>query len=295
MPLSRISTERRGTVRKHRASSRNARRIALVVVSAVALAGILLLPDARRFVKESGDFQLAALELKGLHRLSGNQVLEASGLVVGDNIFAVDLNDIAAKLEALVWIKTARIQRKPPDRLAIVIEERHRLAWVAHGGQTYGVDEESVLLPGDAQSGETVPDLDLPVVRGAGNDTFANEGAITDSTLVRVIDWLTAANAVDRAFCKNLSQAEALGRSDIRLRLVGDGLEVRMPGGQVEEWLPALKQILARVYRDVQTPGFVDLRFAGQVVVGAESQATESARASSRIHSPKPKEGAGYG
>ena len=288
MRLSQTSTEQ-GAARKRRV-----RRAALLAATAATFGAVLFLPDARGLATQSDDFQLAALELKGLHRLTGDRVLEASGLAVGDNIFAVDLNAIAARLDSLVWIKAATIQRKPPDRLAFTIEERRRLAWIAAGGQTYGVDDEGVLLPGDPLSGETVADLDLPVITGAGGGATFSQGSITDSSLVRVVNWLKEANAVDSVFCRNFSQAEAMGRSDMRLRLVGDGLEVRLPGGNVSKWLPILKQVLATVYRDVQAPEFIDLRFSGQVVMGTRPQALESAGTSATTHSPRSKKGAGH-
>ena len=166
MRLSHISTERN---RKSQRVGGRIRHRRLIVVSCVFAASALvwpLMPDAAKIAGESDDFRLAALELKGLGFLTSDQVLQASGVAVGDNIFALNLDDIVARLDSLVWIKSATIQRKPPDRLTITIAERRRLAWVTRGGQTYGVDDERVLLPADPAVGQLRADLDLPVIAG---------------------------------------------------------------------------------------------------------------------------------
>jgi hypothetical protein len=72
----------------------------------------------------------------------------------------------------------------------------------------------------------------------------------------------------------DISQVEAFGEDALVLRLVADNLEVRLPYGQVQERLSTLNEVLSRVYNECPNPAYVDLRFAGQAVVGRESSAT---------------------
>ena len=77
--------------------------------------------------------------------------------------------------------------------------------------------------------------------------------------LYRDIPWKAA----------ELDDGEALAQGGLRLRLVGDGLEVRLPWQPVSEQLQVLKGVMERLYRDLDDPAYVDLRYAGQVIVGS--------------------------
>ena len=71
----------------------------------------------------------------------------------------------------------------------------------------------------------------------------------------------------------NVSEIRPGADGGVRLLLVGDGLEVRLPDDRVKERLAVLRGSLARVYRECPDPAYIDLRFAGQVVVGSRSAA----------------------
>ena len=219
---------------------------------------------------ESSSFRLAALEVQGLHLLKGGDILAASGLQVGDNIFEVDLEKVGRRLESLPWVKQALVVRKPPDRLTVSIVERRRLAWIELE-KIYGIDSEGVLLPGRREE-ESYRDLDLPVFRGIrGQDSLDLGETVADSVVAQILEWWQKASAIDADFCLNVSEIQPLGDNSIRLRLVGDGLEVRLPVDRVRERLGILKKLMNRVYRECPEPAYIDLRYAGQVVVGSKS------------------------
>ena len=92
-------------------------------------------------------------------------MLAASGLEIGDNVLEVDLRAVANRLEAEPWVRRAVVVRKPPDRLVVELVERQRFAWVVLD-QTYGIDDEGVLLPANRLANETLTEVDLPVISG---------------------------------------------------------------------------------------------------------------------------------
>ena len=59
-----------------------------------------------------------------------------------------------------------------------------------------------------------------------------------------------------------------MGADAVRLFMVGDGLEVRMPMDRVQERLGVLEELMGRIYHECPDPSYVDLRYEGQVVVG---------------------------
>ena len=240
-------------------------------------------------MKTAERFGLVALEVSGLRVLSGEDVLVASGLAVGDNIFAVDLDAVALRLESLVWVREARLERKPPDRLIVRVGERRRAAWIDVGGKLYGVDPVGVLLPEEAMPAETATDLDLPVIKnvqvidarvGTGGGAVVAGHQITDSTLVAMLDWWRQARAHDDGFSAQISELQPFGTDALRVILGGDGLEIRLPlqGVLLKEHLRTLNRALPIVYADCARPGYIDLRFAQQLVVG-QLTATDERRA----------------
>ncbi|MEW6755052.1 MAG: FtsQ-type POTRA domain-containing protein [Candidatus Latescibacterota bacterium] len=253
---------------------------ALGVVAGVGWGGRHV--GARIVVSE--DFGLRALEVEGLRVLTGDEVLAASGLALGDNIFAVEPHKVARRLESVPWVKKAFVRRRPPDRLVVELVERRRLAWI-DVGEVLGVDAHGVLLPGAGRmASESWRDLDLPVISGlrVGPDSLQAGAAplcpgmsVPDSAVVPLLQWWQEACAADPEFSQNVSEIRPLGAGAVSLRLVGDGLEVRLPTDRVGERLKVLRNLIQRVYCECPDPAYIDMRFAGQVVVGSKAEQKE--------------------
>lgn len=261
---------RAGGVYPHRERSRRRRRRLLILVAAAVVAG----PAAWVGIEfyESSSLRLAALEVRGLNTLSGADILAASGLRAGDNIFAVDLDSLAGRLEELTWIRRAHAHVRPPDRIYIAVQERRRLAWLDAGGDPFGVDAEGIVLPPVPLPGEGIADIDLPVIRceGPGWDSLESGDVIPDSSLFPVLGWLTEAVHGDSAFSRNISTIEPLSDGALALQMVADGLEVRVPATEAARHMGLLKGMMDRIYgKRSSPPAYVDLRYEGQVVVGS--------------------------
>ena len=52
-------------------------------------------------------FGLQALEVDGLRLMNGDDVLANSGLELGDNVFAIDLEAVEQRLQSVCWIERA--------------------------------------------------------------------------------------------------------------------------------------------------------------------------------------------
>ncbi len=217
--------------------------------------------------------RLEALEVSGHQVVAGREVLAASGLRSGDNLFAIDLDEVRRNIEKLPWVRSAYLRRRPPNRLVVRIVERRRAAWVDLG-RIYGVDAEGVVLPGAPAAGEALAGLDLPVVSGldCALDSLAAGATVPDSMLVAVLEWWAWLNAADPDFSHSVSEIQPMGPGAVRLLLVGDGLEVRLPRECVEARIRTLKELMKRVYRECPEPAYIDLRFAGQAVVGSKER-----------------------
>ena len=211
-------------------------------------------------------FGLKAIEVNGLQQLSGKDVHAASGLVANANIFAIDLDEVAQRLEAMYWVKQAFVVRKPPDRVAIDIVEYRQVAWVDLG-QTYGVSPDGVLLP--AGGGGDRP-VKLPVISGlsVAGDSLRLGVAVPDSALLAILRWWEDATAADAEFCLNVTGIQPMSGEGIRLQIAGDGLEVRLPANGADHRLRTIRELMPRVHQNHPDPAYIDLRYTGQMVVG---------------------------
>ena len=231
----------------------------LILLSGTTLAAY----QAVSYFGRASLFGLKAIEVDGLQRLSGEDVRAASGLEADANIFAIDLDEVAQQVEAMEWTKQAFVVRKPPDRLAIHIVEHRQMAWVDLG-QTYGVAPDGVLLPAGAATRH------LPVISGlaVGGDSVQLGAAVLDSALLAILHWWGEATDADAEFCRNVAGIQPISGGGIRLRMADDGLEVRLPANEVARPLRTIRRLLPRIEQNHPDPAYIDLRYAGQLVVG---------------------------
>ena len=251
------------------------KRLLLLLPLAGLISLVWVIWEWRQSQAYAAQFELVAIEVNGLRLLTGEDVLVASGLEIGDNVLEVDLRAVANRLEAEPWVRRAVVVRKPPDRLVVELVERKRFAWVVLD-QTYGIDNEGVLLPASRLANETLTEVDLPVISGlmpAVDSLYAGMALVdTAGVLGDVLNWWKQATSVDPEFCMGISQIEGLSDEGIGLRLAGDGLEVRLPFDRVDERLRELKRMMPRIYREYPNPAYIDLRYSGQLVVGGKEK-----------------------
>ncbi|MBD3265037.1 FtsQ-type POTRA domain-containing protein [bacterium] len=121
-----------------------------VILLGATLAGaILLVYDFVVSFFQSPDLIVQELTIEGNSRISENEIRAITEIRQGTNIWLVDLDELAAKLENHPWIKTCGVQRIPPQRIHISVRERVALAYSLNpqDGMLYGLDVEGVILP----------------------------------------------------------------------------------------------------------------------------------------------------
>ena len=249
---------------------RNKSRWPWIALSILATGSTLAAYQVTTYFGQASLFDLKAIEVDGLQRLNGEDVRVASGLAAGTNIFAIDLDEVAQRLEATYWIKQAFVVRKPPDRVAIDIVEHRQVAWVDLG-QTYGVAPDGVLLPvGSTGDRPVAPPRNLPVISGLSitADSLRPGVAVPDSALMVILRWWEEAKVADAEFCLNVAGIQPMSGAGIRLQMTGDGLEVRLPANEADRRLRTIRELMPRVHQNHPDPAYIDLRYAGQMVVG---------------------------
>jgi len=193
-------------------------------------------------------FKLKAVHIEGASPLATADIMNATALYQDQPILGLDLDDLRARVEGVGWVKSARIVRKLPDTVSIIVEERPALAVWQHSGSMRVIDGEGRII----READAARFPQLPLVVGQGADQAA--GAI-----------LPAVNARPRL----RNRLEALVRVDDRrwdLRLK-DGSLIQLPAIDEESALIQLDQLDQR--QRILDLGFarIDLRDPEMVAV----------------------------
>lgn len=114
-------------------------------------------------------FKLRAVHVQGASEMATPDILRAAGVYQDEPVLGMDLEAIRQRVQAVGWVKEARVVRLLPDTLVLAVVERKQLAVWQSGGRSHVIDE----------TGRVIPEADparfptLPLIVGAG----ANEAA----------------------------------------------------------------------------------------------------------------------
>ena len=193
-------------------------------------------------------FGVDQISITGRRFASDNRIFDALGVSPAISLLRFDARAARARIEALPWIKSARLMRVFPDRLSVEVRERVPFAIWQNNDTRKLIDAEGHVL-GQIAVGY---DIGLPIVVGKGAPGAAQRLV---SALKRHPDLL--------ARTKN---AERIGQRRWTLRL-HNGMAIRLPAEGAAEALDQLQKLHARMQildRDILS---VDLRMSSRVTV----------------------------
>lgn len=125
------------------------------------LAGVLVLELAFHLVA-SPNLRLTKVVFTGDRPRFEGPVARELGLREREYYFSVDDAAVEAHLRDLPWVKSARVERRFPDTLAIDLRLRQALAVCLVGGAVLAVDEQGLVFG----ASPAAQGLDLPVISG---------------------------------------------------------------------------------------------------------------------------------
>ncbi len=194
--------------------------IALAVLGAGGLGALWALTSPR--------FTVTEVAVTGASRLRPEEVVAASGIGPGTNLFRLDRGTVVARLEALPLIRRAEMVRRFPNQVTLAVEERRPFT-LAHAGRLHWIDEQGVNL---------------------GAETRALRVLLrSETTLLQQISEID------------------VSRPDGPVLYTVDGIEVRLGADDWEARLGRLQGVLAQVRSGGEAVGTIDLRFRDQVVL----------------------------
>lgn len=204
-----------------------------------------------RLLRHVGFFRVRQVELVGVRYLAPDAVIGALHLAPRASVFD-DLDPLAERLRALPGIAEARIARRFPASLKVIVREEEAIALVpgAAGGPLMVVDGAGRPMPYDPS--RAAPDL--PVAASADTD---------------LVGVLALVQSVDPSLFESITAAR-VDRSTVTLQQGARRLLVMRDAGS-----DVIRAVEA-VARDLVTRRIayteLDARYAGQVVVRRASR-----------------------
>jgi cell division protein FtsQ len=113
-------------------------------------------------------FAVKDITVEGRHQSSKDSVFDALGTTQGAPIFDFDAKVAAARLDKLPWVSSAIVERRLPDTIAVILNERVPAARWQHDEKIVVVDSDGHVLP--VARAEDFPDLPQIVGSGAPAD-----------------------------------------------------------------------------------------------------------------------------
>lgn len=153
---------------------------ALIVLATLMVTSVLIFFYS--YILSDPYFRIQETVLQGCREVTEQEVLTLASLHPYQNLFSVNPEKIARRIERNPWVKKASVGRELPDRLIMVVHERIPLALVEQQQSFQIVDREGVIFKRLDQA----DNLDLPVLTGC----YKN-GVLQGKLLKKSLELLT--------------------------------------------------------------------------------------------------------
>jgi hypothetical protein len=251
----------------------------LLVVGLGTLALVLGVSRGAKALAQVEWFHIRSVELEGNRFLDAEEALVYLGLSSQRSVWA-DLEPVEARLRAHPLVLEARVRRRPPSTLVVVVRERDPVAFLPTPVLA-PVDRDGLRLPIDPSEHP----LDLPLLQArvegwnraevggtappAAAEAEGAEGALTPTQLRTLAGEVSRLGALEPDVAASLSDAALDRWGDVILHLSDPAVEIRyrppLSPARLREGLQVLGDALDRAPE--RSPRAVDLRFEDQVVV----------------------------
>jgi cell division protein FtsQ len=163
--------------RSPQAAGPSPKLILIAAAAVLALAGVAVLATGHRGERlvaaaqsavdgkfGQAGFRLRKVQIEGASAMATGDIVKAAGVYKDQPLLGLDLMALRQRVEAVGWVKDARIVRLLPDTLVISVAERRQLAVWQHDGRTSVIDDHGLVIP-EANPARFAA---LPLVVGAG-------------------------------------------------------------------------------------------------------------------------------
>jgi cell division septal protein FtsQ len=205
-------------------------------------------------------FQIAGVDVKGVHELSDAELKSIVGPFTGQNIFRADLESALRRARVNARVREATIHRALPNRITLSIVERVPAALLETDAGGYLIDNEAVVIE---RANERKPGIQLPVIAIKDYKPHPGEPVTAES----INEALTLLAEVEARGGWNMAEVRVKAATPETLSLVYADHEFKIGSGRYAEKLRRLAEIMADVKQRNVTIAYVDVRPETQAAV----------------------------
>jgi len=227
--------------REVRAQKRRRRR--RIIITLIVVAGIA---SGAWIMMRSSVFSLQKIDVVGAVSLSKQEIVDASGLHVGQSALGIDYNAVAARVRVLPGLADARVTREGSLGVKITVVERTAALEVRGNGQAWYLDQHDVQL--SVNPSGSVPTVFLPASLDIAQFTQDDENNV-------LAVWAKMPNSM-RA---QLTSFQLLADHSVAFKL-GTTTVVLGTADQIDQKLLAVQLVAARVAADHKRLVRIDVR-----------------------------------
>lgn len=232
-------------------------------VGRAKLAGILcLVALAVLLFLMSPVFKIETIDVSGNVEITKEEIIEASGITKGKNIFAIDSGKAIDSIKELGAVSDIEIVRSLPSDVLIRVHERHECAYIMEKAAYTGIDETGMVI-------STMSGLDrkVPVIKGVKlTDTKRGQYIKLDRSDAKTVSSLISRMLTElkaQGILSKIKTIDLTNLSDIKMTLEKDilvnmGKDGKEDGDNIEYKIAFLKAIIGEI-PDSQTGGVIEL------------------------------------
>lgn len=120
----------------------------------------------------TGTFNIQQVTVEGTEILSDEQIIQASGIEIGENIFLLDTNEARYKINQILSADEINIRKVLPDKIIITISENTPLAVIHYDKTFYYIDDNGTLMEVTQEFGND----ETPLITGFKSYEFPGIG-----------------------------------------------------------------------------------------------------------------------
>jgi cell division protein FtsQ len=249
----RVKADPRITRRRAAVERARLRRLRWRVFAVAAAVGIVWL------ALWSPLFKFRGVEVDGGHHVTPADVTEVAGLDSGENLLTLSQDRIQTAVESLPWVKSARIQRRLPGTIRVIVTERQPALTLTAPGEKWTIDAHGRVLSEGARF------KDLPTIATDSAPDVA-PGDHIDTPQVRAA--VKAVGSMPVELRRRIKAVFAPSIERITLSL-DRGPDVRYGAAErLHDKNAVLTAVLDRLHATGETPAYVDVRVPESPAIG---------------------------
>lgn len=196
-------------------------------------------------------FRLQRVEVLGASLMQEGEIVERAGLQLELPLYAIDLNDAAARLREDPVIAEVRLRRRLPDTIVVTLKERRAVGFLTTREAFWAVDAEAIPLFVTES-----PSLGLPLITLESPVEPRLGEAIPDARLAEVLQFVGALTVTGLA-----ALSEVHAQSDDIVAYTRDRVSISLGrDGDMPEKARVLEGLLKELQVGKLSIAHIDLR-----------------------------------